>query len=108
MLHGFLGLDRPSVHRAIWFLAHLCDTLPYACAGMLCIAVALARRRGWRALAGACLLAGTGATPPLLKPPLAQPPPEHWLPRQGATNSRPSGDSTGPQTPPPWALPVGP
>ena len=38
MLHGFVGLDRPSVHRAIWFVAHLGDTLPYACAGLLCIA----------------------------------------------------------------------
>ena len=53
MLHGFVGLDRPSVHRAIWVMAHLGDTLPYACAGLLCIAVALARRRGWRALAAA-------------------------------------------------------
>ena len=33
MLHGFVGLDRPSVHRAIWVVAHLGDTLPYACAG---------------------------------------------------------------------------
>jgi membrane-associated phospholipid phosphatase len=98
MLHGFLGLDRPSVHRAIWFLAHLCDTLPYACAGMLCIAVALARRRGWRALAVACLLAVTGATTQLLKHALAQPRLEHWLPEQVATNSWPSGHSTAAMT----------
>src|SRR4051794_41941770 len=101
MLHGFLGLDRPSVHRAIWFLAHLCDTLPYACAGMLCIAVALARRRGWRALAVACLLAGTGATPQLLKHAPGPPRPEHRLPQQVGTESRPGGDSTGALTPPP-------
>lgn len=98
MLHGFLGLDRPSVHRAIWFLAHLCDTLPYACAGMLCIAVALARRRGWRALAVACLLAVTGITTQLLKHALAQPRLEHWLPEQVATNSWPSGHSTAAMT----------
>jgi membrane-associated phospholipid phosphatase len=98
MLHGFLGLDRPSVHRAIWFLAHLCDTLPYACAGLLCIALALARRRGWRALAVACLLAVTGATTQVLKHALAQPRLEQWLPEQVATNSWPSGHSTAAMT----------
>ncbi len=98
MLHGFLGLDRPSVHRAIWFLAHLCDTLPYACAGLLCIAFALARRRGWRALAVACLLAVTGITTQLLKHALAQPRLEHWLTEQVATNSWPSGHSTAAMT----------
>src|SRR4051794_34899910 len=98
MLHGFLGLDRPSVHRAIWFLAHLCDTLPYACAGVLCIAFALARRRAWRALAVACLLAVTGITTQLLKHALAQPRLEHWLPEQVATNSWPSGHSTAAMT----------
>jgi membrane-associated phospholipid phosphatase len=98
MLHGFLGLDRPSVHRAIWFVAHLCDTLPYACAGLLCIAVALARRRGWRALAVAGLLAVTGVTTQALKQALAQPRIEHWLPEQVATNSWPSGHSTAAMT----------
>jgi membrane-associated phospholipid phosphatase len=98
MLHGFLGLDRPSVHRAIWFLAHLCDTLPYACAGLLCIAFALGRRRGWRALAVAGLLAVTGVTTQLLKHALAQPRLEHWLPEQVATNSWPSGHSTAAMT----------
>jgi membrane-associated phospholipid phosphatase len=98
MLHGFLGLDRPSVHRAIWFLAHLCDTLPYACAGVLCIAFALARRRAWRALAVACLLAVTGITTQLLKHALAHPRLEHWLPEQVATNSWPSGHSTAAMT----------
>jgi membrane-associated phospholipid phosphatase len=98
MLHGFLGLDRPSVHRAIWFLAHLCDTLPYACAGVLCIALALARRRAWRALAVACLLAVTGITTQLLKHALAHPRLEHWLPEEVATNSWPSGHSTAAMT----------
>jgi len=98
MLHGFVGLDRPSVHRAIWFLAHLGDTLPYACAGLVCIAVALARRRGWRALAVAGLLAVTGVTTQVLKYALAQPRLEHWLPEQVATNSWPSGHSTAAMT----------
>ena len=98
MLHGFVGLDRPSVHRAISFLAHLGDTLPYACAGLLCITVALARRRGWRALAVACLLAVTGVTTQVLKHALAQPRLEHWLPEQVASNSWPSGHSTAAMT----------
>jgi membrane-associated phospholipid phosphatase len=98
MLHGFVGLDRPGVHRAIWFVAHLCDTLPYACAGLLCIAMALARRRGWRALAVAGLLAVTGVTTQALKHALAQPRIEHWLPEQVATNSWPSGHSTAAMT----------
>jgi membrane-associated phospholipid phosphatase len=98
MLHGFVGLDRPSVHRAISYLAHLGDTLPYACAGLLCIAVALARRRGWRALAVAGLLAVTGVTTQALKHALAQPRLEQWLPEQVATNSWPSGHSTAAMT----------
>jgi membrane-associated phospholipid phosphatase len=98
MLHGFVGLDRPSVHRAIWFLAHLGDTLPYACAGLVCIAVALARRRRWRALAVAGVLAVTGVTTQVLKHALAQPRLEHWLPEQVATNSWPSGHSTAAMT----------
>jgi membrane-associated phospholipid phosphatase len=98
MLHAFVGLDRPSVHRGIWFVAHLGDTLPYACAGLLCIGVALARRRGWRALAVACLLAVTGATTQALKHALAQPRIEHWLSEQVATSSWPSGHSTAAMT----------
>jgi hypothetical protein len=98
MLHGFLGLDRPGVHTAIEVMAHLGDTLPYACAGVLCIAVALARGRGWRALAAGCLLAATGATTQALKHLLAQPRLEHWLPEPVATTSWPSGHSTAAMT----------
>jgi membrane-associated phospholipid phosphatase len=98
MLHGFVGLDRPSVHRAIVFLAHLGDTVPYACAGLLCIAVALVRRRGWRALAVACLVVVTGITTQVLKHALAQPRIERWLPEQVANNSWPSGHSTAAMT----------
>ena len=62
MLHGFVGLDRPSVRFKIKVLAHLGDTLPYTCAGLVCVGVALVRGRGWRALAAAVLLVATGAT----------------------------------------------
>jgi membrane-associated phospholipid phosphatase len=98
MLHGFVGLDRPSVHTPIWFMAHLCDTLPYALAGILCIGVALAQRRGWRALAVVALLAVTGATTQLLKHALSQPRIEHWLSEQVAWSSWPSGHSTAAMT----------
>jgi membrane-associated phospholipid phosphatase len=98
MLHGFLALDRPGVHFEIKALAHLGDTLPYACGGLLCIAVALVRGRGWRALAAGSLLVVTGATTQALKHVLAQPRLEHWLPEQVATTSWPSGHSTAAMT----------
>jgi membrane-associated phospholipid phosphatase len=98
MLHGFLALDRPDVHSEIYVLAHLGDPLPYACAGLLCIVVALVRGRGWRALAAACLLVVTGATTQILKHGLAQPRVEHWLPEQVAATSWPSGHSTAAMT----------
>ena len=98
MLHGFLGLDRPGVHYEIKLLAHLGDTLPYAFAGLMCIAVALARGRGWRALAVAGLLVVTGATTQILKHLLAQPRIEHWLTEQVAVTSWPSGHSTAAMT----------
>jgi membrane-associated phospholipid phosphatase len=100
MLHGFVALDRPSVHREIDALAHLADPLPYALAGLLCIAVALARRRGWRALAVLVLLALTGLTTQALKHLLAHPRFTSWL---GAHNqidptAWPSGHSTAAMT----------
>jgi membrane-associated phospholipid phosphatase len=98
MLHGFVALDHPDVHLEIKVMAHLGDTLPYACAGLLCIAVALLRRRGWQALAVACVLAATGVTTQTLKHLLAQPRVEHWLPEQVATTSWPSGHSTAAMT----------
>jgi membrane-associated phospholipid phosphatase len=98
MLHGFLALDRPEVHRAVWLVAHLCDTLPYALAGLLCIAVALSRRRWWRALAVTGLLAVTGATTQIIKHLFAEPRIQQWLPEQVAATSWPSGHSTAAMT----------
>jgi membrane-associated phospholipid phosphatase len=98
MLHGFVGLDRPSVHTAIWTMARLCDALPYACAGLLCIAIALVRGRRWRAMAVASLLAITGATTQALKHALVQPRLEQWLPEQITSSSWPSGHATAAMT----------
>lgn len=101
MLHGFVALDRPSLHFEIKVMAHLADPLPYAFAGLLCIGIALARRRGWRALAVAALLIVTGASAQALKHLLAQPRFEAWL---GGTNEQisnaswPSGHSTAAMT----------
>jgi membrane-associated phospholipid phosphatase len=100
MLHGFVALDRPSVHRAIEVMAHLADPLPYALAGLLCIGIAVARGRGWRALAVAALLVVTGASAQALKHLLAQPRFEAWLGvnDQISNASWPSGHSTAAMT----------
>jgi membrane-associated phospholipid phosphatase len=98
ILHGFQALDQASVHTEIWVMAHLADPLPYACAGLLCIAVALARRRVWRAVAVLALLLVTGATTQALKHLLAQPRVTRWLPEQIDPTSWPSGHSTAAMT----------
>lgn len=100
MLHGFVALDRPSVHFATKVVAHLADPLPYAVAGLLCVGVALVRRRGWRALAVVGLLLITGATSQALKHLLAQPRLEAWLGvnEQIENASWPSGHSTAAMT----------
>jgi membrane-associated phospholipid phosphatase len=98
MLHGFVGLDRPGVRFEGNVLAHLCDTLPYACAGVVCIGVALARGRGWLAVAVTSLLVLTGATTQALKHLLAQSRAENWLSVQIDATSWPSGHSTAAMT----------
>jgi membrane-associated phospholipid phosphatase len=98
MLHGFMGLDRPDAHFAIRTMAHLADPVPYLCLGLACIAVALARRRGWRALAVLVLLIVTGVTTQALKQILATPRFEAWLGQQIGNASWPSGHSTAAMT----------
>jgi membrane-associated phospholipid phosphatase len=98
ILRGFMGLDRPAVRFEGNVLAHLCDTLPYACAGLVSIGVALARGRGWRALAVTSLLVVTGATTQALKHLLAQPRAESLLSAQIDATSWPSGHSTAAMT----------
>jgi membrane-associated phospholipid phosphatase len=118
ILHGFVGLDRPSVHSEINVLAHLCDPLPYALAGLACVGVALARRRGWRSLAVLSLLVVTGATTQALKHVLAHPRFTEWLgtDNQISATAWPSGHSTAAMTlalcavlvaPPAWRLAAG-
>jgi membrane-associated phospholipid phosphatase len=79
MLHGFTGLYAPTFNSAIRVTAQLADPVPYTCLGLLCIAVALVRRRTWRALAVAIVLIGTGLTTQALKQLLAQPRYADWL-----------------------------
>lgn len=79
MLHGFTGLYAPTLNSAIRVTARLVDPVPYACVGLLCIAVALVRRRPWRALAVGSVLVGTGVTAQALKQLLAQPRYADWL-----------------------------
>jgi membrane-associated phospholipid phosphatase len=73
LLRGFAGLYWSGGEPAIKAMASLADPLPYAFIGALCMAVALARRRAWRAMAVAGVLVGTGVTTQALKHLLAQP-----------------------------------
>jgi membrane-associated phospholipid phosphatase len=100
ILHGFVALDRPRVHDQINLLAHLADPLPYALGGLLCIAVALARGRGWRALAVLALLPATGVTTLALKHLLAHERFTSWLgaDKQIDPTAWPSGHSTAAMT----------
>jgi membrane-associated phospholipid phosphatase len=100
MLHGFVALDRPSVHGTFEFLSGLANPIPYALLGLLCIAIALMRRRPWRALAVLSLLLITGATTQVLKHLLAEPRFTGWLGARSQIDSTawPSGHSTAAMT----------
>jgi membrane-associated phospholipid phosphatase len=79
MLHGFTGLYGARIDLEIRVAARFADPVPYAFIGLVCIVVALARRRPWRALAVAVVLVGTGVTTQALKHLLAQPRYADWL-----------------------------
>jgi membrane-associated phospholipid phosphatase len=100
MLHGFSALDQSRFTFEIKLIARLPDPLPYAFAGLLCIGVALWRRRPHRAVAVAVLLVATGATTQLLKHGLATPRFADWLGFYGQIEaaSWPSGHSTAAMT----------
>jgi membrane-associated phospholipid phosphatase len=99
MLHGFTGLYGARIDLEIRVIARFADPVPYACLGLLCIAIALARRLPWRALAVTIVLVGTGVTTQALKHLLAEPRYADWLlggQIEGA--SWPSGHSTAAMT----------
>ena len=60
MLHGFVALDRPACGSRSTSSPTSATRCPTRCAGLVCVGVALARGRGWRALAVVCLLARYG------------------------------------------------
>jgi membrane-associated phospholipid phosphatase len=79
IMHGFMGLVPLRFYEQIRVIALIVDPVPYACMGLACIAVALARGRKWRALAVGVVLLGSGATTQALKHLLAQPRYASWL-----------------------------
>jgi membrane-associated phospholipid phosphatase len=98
MLHGFTGLDGSRVHSEIRVIAVSADPVPYALVALLFIAVALARRRGRRALAAAIVLVGSGATTYALKHLTPQSRYEDWLFGDQARATWPSGHATAAMT----------
>jgi membrane-associated phospholipid phosphatase len=99
MLHGFVALDRPRVHDAIFLLAHLADPVPYLAVGAALIGWALLRGLRWRAGSVAALLVLTGASTQALKHLLAHARFEAWLGvQQIGPASWPSGHSTAAMT----------
>ncbi|MEA2383989.1 MAG: hypothetical protein QOH72_3960 [Solirubrobacteraceae bacterium] len=99
MLHGFVALDRPRVHDAIYVLAHLADPVPYLAVGAALVGWALLRGLRRRAGFVAALLVLTGASTQALKHLLAQPRFESWLGlHQIGAASWPSGHSTAAMT----------
>ena len=79
IMHGFTGLAPERLYEQIRVIAMIVDPVPYACMGLACIGVAIARRRTWRALAVGVVLVGSGATTQILKHLFAQPRYAAWL-----------------------------
>jgi membrane-associated phospholipid phosphatase len=100
MLRGFSALDQSRFSSEIRIVARAPDPLPYAIVGLLCIGVALWRRRPWRALTVGVLLVATGLTTQALKHLLAEPRFATFLGRWGQIEdvSWPSGHSTAAMT----------
>jgi membrane-associated phospholipid phosphatase len=95
ILHGFTGLDRPTVNRGLVAVGRLVDPVPYALGGLACVAVAAARGRRRRALVVATVLVATGLTAQALKHLFAEPRFASWLGRgQIDAASWPSGHAT--------------
>jgi membrane-associated phospholipid phosphatase len=79
ILHGFSGLYRRRLDPAIAITARLSDPLPYTLLGLLCVGIAVRRRRTHRAVAIGSVLILTGAMAQALKHVLAQPRFADWL-----------------------------
>jgi membrane-associated phospholipid phosphatase len=95
-LHGFMSLDRPSVHSIANGIAHIADPAPYGVLGLLLIALAIMRGRPRVAAAVAVVLLGAAVTTDyILKPLLAAPRYASELGfRQVPSGSFPSGHAT--------------
>jgi membrane-associated phospholipid phosphatase len=99
ILHGFSALYRRRLDPAIEITARLSDPLPYALLGLLCVGIALGRRRTHRAVAIAIVLVATGAMAQALKHLLAQPRVADWLGGGQLDESNwPSGHATAAMT----------
>jgi membrane-associated phospholipid phosphatase len=95
ILHGFTGLDRPSVSGGLEVVGRVVDPLPYALGGLACLAVALARKRPWRAAVVGLVLVASGLTAQALKHAFAE---QRFVPWLGGGQidaaSWPSGHAT--------------
>jgi membrane-associated phospholipid phosphatase len=69
--HGFAAMHHERIDRLATTIAHLCNPLPYAVAGLIVIAIATAARGPRIGAAIGILLVGANATSQLLKPALA-------------------------------------
>jgi membrane-associated phospholipid phosphatase len=95
-LHGFVTLDRPSIHPIARAVAHVADPTPYGLIGLALIGIALLAGRVRVAAAVAVVLLGTAVTTDyILKPLLAGPRFGDVLgPFQIPAKSFPSGHAT--------------
>jgi membrane-associated phospholipid phosphatase len=98
ILRGFTGLYGASIDAEIRVIAQAVDPLPYALLALLCVGVALARRRMQTAVAAAIALVGSGLTAQSLKHLLGQPRYAPWLPGDSMANGWPSGHATAAMT----------
>jgi membrane-associated phospholipid phosphatase len=69
-LHGFMSLDRPSIHPAVSAVAHVADPASYGLLGALLIGSALAQGRVRVAAAAAAVLLGAAVTTDYVLKPL--------------------------------------
>jgi membrane-associated phospholipid phosphatase len=95
-LHGFLSLDRPSIHPLASAVANVASPAPYGLIGLGLIAIAVLRGRVRVAAAVAMILLGAAVTTDyVLKPLLASPRSDAVLgPFQIPNASFPSGHAT--------------